>query len=197
MNVIEKVMVVKKEDLHRAGFSDGTGFFTDGGEKIIDAVISGYFFMDRKACETDPSYKQIIPYAVARRGDRYLLTRRLSGQSEKRLHGKLSIGFGGHINESEESDAPTGIILRGLLRELSEEVSIKFSKTPEFVGIINDAGDGVGSVHLGFVYKIEAESDEFTINEPEKMTGRWATADELARLAGGLESWSRLIIGKI
>ena len=189
----EKIMVVDKNKLIKNGFGDATGFFTEGAEKIVETVLSDYFFMERSLCETDPSYKQIIPYAIVRYGTNFLLLQRLAGQKEKRLHGLMSIGVGGHINELEKNTG-ANILLNGLKRELEEEITIEYRMAPEYLGVLNDATNEVGSVHLGFVYKIIADNDIFTINEPDKMAGRWATASELSRNYDKMESWSKIII---
>ena len=191
--VTEKIMVVNKNKLIENGFDDSTGFFTENVEIIIETVLSNYFFMERRLCETDPSYKQIIPYAIVKYETNYLLLQRLAGQNEKRLHGMLSVGVGGHINEREKNKSGD-ILLNGLIRELEEEVTVERSTAPEFLGVLNDATNDVGSVHLGFVYKITADSEFFNINEPDKMTGRWVSIEDLSRNYNEMESWSKLII---
>ncbi len=64
-------------------------------EKII---LDNHTFRAREEAETNTKFKQVIPYVMVRHGDHYLLTQRTSKQQETRLHGKFSIGIGGHIN---------------------------------------------------------------------------------------------------
>ena len=189
---MEKVMVVKKDILINSGFRDEAGFFTENIEKITETVLNNYFFIERGLAENDFLLKQIIPYAVVKNGGRYLMMKRLTGQSEKRLHGLLSIGVGGHINESEAGE---NILLKGMTRELNEEIAVKYSDM-KLIGVLNNPADDVGRVHLGFVYLIIADGD-FLINEPDKMTGEWALPEELVKSIDRMEGWSALLISRL
>ena len=77
--------------------------------------------------EQDPSFKQLIPYVIFRytteSGDVLLFQyTRGSGQGEKRLHSKRSVGIGGHICSDDASAA--SVYDEGMRRELAEEVRI-------------------------------------------------------------------------
>jgi predicted NUDIX family phosphoesterase len=136
--------------------------------------------------EGDPSYKQIIPYLVLRDGDRYFLMRRTRAGGDARLHDRWSIGVGGHLNPGD------GGLLGGLRREWAEELAADF--VPEFtlIGLLNDDTTEVGRVHLGAVYLANAAGRSVEIRETDKLSGRFATADEVASLSADLETWSRL-----
>ena len=56
------------------------------------------FFVEREYAERTPTLKQIIPYTLVTRGEEILLLQRTKGGGEARLHNKLSIGVGGHVN---------------------------------------------------------------------------------------------------
>ena len=189
-------MAVKINALIKNGFKNETGFFIENTNKIIETVLYEHFFIERGVCETDASYKQIIPYVTVRRADKLLLLKRLRSQNEKRLHGLLSIGLGGHINETDINvyGKNENIIINGMHRELNEEISIGYSKAPEFIGIINDNSNDVGKVHLGFWFIIDADSEAFSINELEKTEGRWIAKNELQRLTCEMETWSSLLL---
>ena len=190
---MEKVMVVAKSALYAAGFEDETGFFAGAFPALTAAIVNSHIFMERGISETDYDYKQIIPYTVVKYKNKYLLLKRLSKQGEKRLHGMLSIGVGGHINENERQGGET-MLINGALRELNEEVRVSFTKDPVFMGFLNDNEADVGRVHLGLVYLLAAEDGVFKINEKDKMEGGWAAAGELAEKLPAMEGWSRILI---
>ena len=147
---MEKVLVVKTDKL--AKFISGkTGLLTADREEMLDIIVNHHEFMDRPAAEEDPSYKQIIPYVVLTQKGRVFSTRRLNKGGESRLHGKLSIGIGGHINPVDETDRRS-VLMKGLERELDEEVYIQRRGQLVPRGFINDDGNGVGAVHLGLCF---------------------------------------------
>ena len=189
----EKVMAVKKEILVKNGFRDEKGFYIRNKRAIYNTALIDHVFLKRSECETDPTYKQIIPYVIVSYHNKYLLLKRLPAQGEKRLHGLYSIGVGGHIKENEDA-GEKDIIVAGTLRELNEEVALSRVGAPGYIGFLNDNTNEVGSVHLGLVFMLGANDDYFKINEPDKMTGSWASLDELGLLADRAETWSRVMI---
>lgn len=188
---MEKVLVVKTEKL--AKFISGrTGLLTEDREAMLDIIINEHEFIDRPAAEEDPSYKQIIPYVVLTRKGLVFATRRLNKGSESRLHGKVSIGIGGHINPVDETDRRS-VLMKGLERELDEEVYIQ--RRGELVpqGFINDDGNGVGAVHLGLCFSMEVEG-EVSVKETEKLSGAWMSLQELRGEFDNMETWSQIAL---
>jgi predicted NUDIX family phosphoesterase len=163
------------------------GIRTDGLEAFIAALERDGRYEPRVEMERDPSFKQVIPYLVLRDGDRWFLMRRTDAGGDARLHGRYSIGVGGHLNPGD------GGLLGGLRREWEEEVVADF--VPEFrlVALLNDDTTDVGAVHLGAVYLADAEGRPVTIRETDKLTGSFVDTDAVAAVADGLESWSRLV----
>jgi len=104
----------------------------------------------------------------------------------------MSIGVGGHINPSEGVEA--GEFIRdGLERELNEELHITTGYQQRFIGLINDDTTGVGRVHLGVLFEVEAISSAVSVRETHKMHGDWATIDEIAERYDLLETWSQIV----
>ena len=60
-------------------------------------------FRVRSRVETNERFRQIIPYAVLEQESHIFLVERLKAGSEARLHNRLSIGLGGHINPVDGS----------------------------------------------------------------------------------------------
>jgi predicted NUDIX family phosphoesterase len=166
--------------------------YREDTDALIDAALHNYCFMARDAAETDARWKQIIPYVYARYNGAFLLLERLAAQSETRLHGKLSLGIGGHINPVD-IEAGENVILAGLRRELAEEVLLQSANAPVFKGIISDESTEVGRVHVGFVYALTCGSAFFEVRETDKMRGEWAPVDTIAARYAALESWSQMV----
>lgn len=181
----EQVMVVAREDIaaHLVEF----GLVREHLDEILDVINERHFFIDRPTAEVSPQFKQIIPYVVIRHGDAWYLLQRTPKQTEARLHHKLSIGVGGHINP----DTPE--LLDGLHKELEEEVDVAGDYDLTFAGILNDDTTDVGTVHLGAVFLLEAHDGNVRVRETEKMTGRWAQREELAENRDRLETWSQIV----
>ncbi len=183
----EEVMVVRRDDLAR--FIDGRDFtfITRDTESILNVIEARHFFIARPIAEESPRYKQIIPYVAIRNLEDYFVLQRTSKQTESRLHHKMSLGIGGHINP----DTPT--VLGGLEKELDEEVSVPRPFDLRFIGILNDDTTDVGRVHLGAVYLLDTQSRDVTVRETEKMSGAWRPRAELAGIRDAMETWSQLI----
>ena len=138
MSGIEQVMVVPRENV--APYLVEYGLVREQLDEALDAILDGHFFLDRLTAEMSPQYKQIIPYVVIRHAESFFLLQRTQKQTEARLHHKLSLGIGGHINP----DTPE--LLDGLHKELEEEVHVAGDYDLTFVGILNDDTTEVGSV---------------------------------------------------
>ena len=188
---MEKVLVVKTDKLAKY-ISGKTGLLTADREEMLDIIVNHHEFMDRPAAEEDPSYKQIIPYVVLTQKGRVFSTRRLNKGGESRLHGKLSIGIGGHINPVDETDRRS-VLMKGLERELDEEVYIQHRGELVPRGFINDDGNGVGAVHLGLCFSMEVEG-EVSVKETEKLSGAWMSLQELKEEYDNMETWSQIAL---
>jgi len=68
---------------------------------LLQKIEREGFFIERPRAEEDPTYRQIIPYALVRYRGRYLLMRRTQGGGEARLHNRYTLGVGGHINPGQ------------------------------------------------------------------------------------------------
>lgn len=185
---MEKVLVVPSDLV--GPFLGSHAFITDRISDFIQTIIDNHVYVDRDYAEYAKEYKQIIPYAILRNGDKIFLTQRLKRQTEKRLHGMYSFGLGGHINPSEEEKE--NVILAGMQRELSEEVGLSDISNCQCVGIINDCSTEVSNYHIGLVYIIPTFTD-IQVVEKQKMTGSWVDAEEVSSSFENLESWSKIV----
>lgn len=199
---MEFVYVVKRYDLFDLSFPHG---FVAGADDPrvgtwTDRIRQRGFFLERRWAERDSAFKQVIPYTVVTCGDEVFLTQRLATGGESRLHGKLSIGVGGHINPVDGVEGQE-VLEAGCRRELDEELVMDAPFSLEARGVINDETADVGSVHFGLVNVARLETPAVTIRETEQLTGSFVSRATLAELAakeaGRFETWSALIIARL
>jgi predicted NUDIX family phosphoesterase len=178
-----KLMTYKKKGLIREN------------SEVLKKIVQNGLFLRRSELEEDPSFKQIIPYAIISNKDSFYLFRRTSEQTEKRLHNKFSLGVGGHMNSDDSMVSKEQYLIDELKRELYEEVKLLngcLIEDIEFIGFINDDTIPVGSVHIGLLYNIHVSNKEVYINETDKMTAEWIDKPSLAEFYEGMETWSKI-----
>lgn len=185
----EQVMVVNRADI--AAFLVERGLVRDAIDDVLDVINEHHFFIDRATAEISPHFKQIIPYVLIRNGDAFYMLQRTPRQTEARLHHKLSLGIGGHINPE------TPELLDGLQKELEEEVEVAGDYDLTFAGILNDDQTDVGSVHLGAVFILDAHDRDVSVRETEKMSGRWIARADLAQHREMMETWSQIVYDEL
>jgi predicted NUDIX family phosphoesterase len=183
----EDVMVVPRADLAQWLEQVPYGLIRGDNTPILDVITERHRFMERATAEVSPEFKQIIPYVVIRHAHKYFLLKRTTKQAEARLHHKMSLGIGGHINP----DTPT--VLGGLKKELEEEVAVRSEYALQFIGILNDDTTDVGRVHLGAVYVLEPQEPDVTVLETDKMSGSWTHRAQLSTFRVAMETWSQIV----
>ena len=158
---MEQVMVVESDAL--APWIEGP-FSEIWRNAVYVHALQHHRFLDRPVAEQDPTWRQVIPYVLVRHAHRWLLLRRTSKQTETRLHHRLSLGVGGHINPTD----PTGeddIIQSGMKRELEEEIRLHGQYSVRYIGVLCDDADDVSRVHLGLVFVIDVDAPDFEVLE--------------------------------
>ena len=163
--------------------------------EVLKRIVQNGLFLRRSELEEDPSFKQIIPYAIISNKESFYLFKRTSKQTEKGLHNKFSLGVGGHMNPNNSMETKEQYLIDELKRELYEEVKLLngcLIEDIEFIGFINDDTISVGSVHLGLLYNIHVSNKEVYINETDKMTADWIDKSNLAEFYEGMETWTKI-----
>jgi predicted NUDIX family phosphoesterase len=193
----EEVLVVTRSLLEE--LATFQGMRVEGVDDIVSVLLSekNHFFLDRGAAEEDPGHKQLIPYCIFKCGDRVLHYTRGKAGGENRLHAKISVGVGGHINPVDMGEGRQGAAAyyAAVQREIDEELEIGGDYEMRIVGLLNDDSNPVGQVHLGVVHLVELESDEVSSREDALTDLSWATIDELkGGLFERLETWSQLCV---
>ncbi len=194
MSAGEQVYVVPRAEL----FPDGAphGFFR-GGPELFARIYARGFFAGRDRVEEDPSLKQVIPYALVARDDAIFLCRRSHKGGERRLHGLLSVGVGGHVNPEDRAD----VIGDALRRELQEELVLPARYDARIVGLVNNDTTPVGSVHIGVVAVVDPGPHPVKVREEDTMSGGFVSRADLlalhARSRESFEGWSALLIDRL
>lgn len=181
------------------------GVETKGLFSEITDILGGFVNHD----EIDyPAHIQIIPYYLFRYRGEFLSYERPVTGGDDRLHGKISIGIGGHIDLVDVKVAQDGSIdLEATLeaggkREGVEELGIEIDETKvRLVGTIYAKDTEVDRVHLGVVGIYDLSDDEHAKLNVNHEIGlhSFTTMGALKALVDGdetktLETWSRLII---
>jgi predicted NUDIX family phosphoesterase len=161
---------------------------------LRQAVAAHGRYLDRPLAEDDLSHKQLIPYVVVRDGSQVFLMERTDAGGDARLHGKASIGVGGHLNPVDEGE---DALMAGLRREWAEEIEADWEPDFRLVGLLNDDSNPVGAVHLGVVFTVEADGRPVAVREHDKLIGHFADADELGAAWDRLETWSQLVAASL
>lgn len=173
--------------------------------KTLDSIDTdslyfvGVKFIEREVAETQPDLVQIIPYVVLANRGRLLVYERTTKGGDKRLHGRRSIGFGGHINPVDDPDNTLRIIpmiFRCAIRELYEETNIDLKDNPIFYHLegqcfINENETLVDQVHLGVVYLLNLPddvADSLKLTDPALKVVGWVD-----KRPKRLENWSKII----
>lgn len=190
----EQVLVAPREVFERIGAFHGIRRNPqDYLEAFLQPGVARY--MDRDLAENSPQFKQIIAYAIFRHEGRILAYARTSKGGESRLHNKMSLGIGGHINPIDGLTDSVSTYLAGMEREIREEISFSGSATQQLYAVINDDTNEVGSVHLGIVHLFELDTEDVAPNEKALAELGFHTLDELGGpLYERLETWSAICV---
>lgn len=160
--------------------------------------------LDPDLTETNKAILQLIPYVVVRYNNKVLAYVRPNKGNEARLHGKVSVGLGGHVDLAdavhEDSVVDIDATLReSCVRELFEEVSITVDPQDiKWSGLIYRKDGPVDRVHLGVVAEIEAdeamhksicsseETGKIRFTDPSTITADMAEYE--------IEAWTKAVL---
>jgi len=193
----EKILVIERKVLEQAGMFNGLAF-------DVDRYLSKIFaqnvprFMPRSQAETDPDYKQLIPYVIISYNGTYLNYVRGKRAGETRLVGNRSIGIGGHINPADDMPLFNAdfyeTYLAAVEREVAEEISVEANHTDRIVALLNDESNDVGRVHLGIVHYWTLDAPNVSRREQMITQMAFNTVAELQQLRDTMETWSQLCL---
>lgn len=183
----ELVLVVKREKMFPHGAWQGLKAVN--GDEYLSIIAQEKEFLPREHMETDPAFKQVIPYLIFKHGEKYFLMQRQSKSTDQRLKNKHSLGIGGHIRQE---DMESSDIIDWARREFEEEVSYSGNYTVNTLGMLNDDTDAIGQVHVGYVFLLEGDSANITVKS-ELKSGQLLTLEECEPYYASMENWTKIV----
>jgi len=197
----EQVLVVERKTVEEVGLFHGLNFNV---APYLDRLFAAGTprFIARSKAETDPDYKQLIPYVIMAHDGKYLTYVRGKRAGETRLVSKRSIGIGGHINPIDHEAPLFGTDFREIYdtavrREVAEEVNVAANHTDRIVALLNDDTNEVGRVHLGIVHLWALDSENVTRKEQMITQLTFMTPEQLQGVRNTMETWSQLCLDGI
>lgn len=191
-NSAERVLVVPTAVFHAAGLFQG---FSPRADHYLSLLLDPRHlsYLPRSIAETDPTCKQLVPYAVLKCGEQIFHYTRGKGGTEARLRALRSIGVGGHINEADAGlfDSP---YREAMFREVAEEVHLESQFTERCIGLINDDSTPVGQVHLGIVHLFDLAEPKVRRREAVLTRAGFAPLGELRGQRDEFETWSQFVL---
>jgi predicted NUDIX family phosphoesterase len=188
----ERVLVVPTAVFHAAGVFQG---FSPAAEHYLPRLLDPRHlsYRPRGEVETDPSFKQIVPYVVLRWRDQVFHYTRGKRGTETRLQALRSIGVGGHISSNDAGlfDSP---YREAMYREVAEEVYLESACTERCLGLINDDSTAVGQVHLGIVHVFDLAEPKARRREQALTRAGFAPLAELRWQRDEFETWSQFVL---
>lgn len=147
-------------------------------------------YIPRYEAEYNLAFQQIIPYFLVSNMDetKFYVAKRIQGDS--RLVDKLSLGFGGHINDC---DGTNEAVFKALVREMNEELNIEPNSPFKFIGYMRDLTSET-SEHFGLVFIIKSKEDDISIKETDNLEGIWMTKQEMFDAYGKFENWAKYLL---
>jgi predicted NUDIX family phosphoesterase len=194
----EKVLVFHRSIFERLGIFQG--FRTDV-DRYLPTILDSQnnSFLSRTQAETNPDFKQIIPYVVVTDGKSILHYVRGKKAGEQRLVAKGSIGIGGHINDEDHTLFAVGLqaFQDAVKREVCEELTLQGPFNVRPVGLINDDSTEVGRVHFGVVHVLFCTPENVKKNEQVITQVEFIPIEELKTRREQMESWSQLCLDNL
>lgn len=193
----EQVLVVERKVFDELGSFQGLQFDV---RRYLDRLFNPRTlrFMPRPLAETDPGFKQLIPYVLMTCEGRYLTYVRGKRAGETRLVGNRSMGIGGHINPIDDAAPLFGdsraMYETAVEREVTEEVEVQAGYKDHVVALLNDDSNEVGKVHLGVVHCWVLDAPKVSRREQMITQMEFMTVDNLREVRDQMETWSQLCL---
>jgi predicted NUDIX family phosphoesterase len=197
---IENVLVIRRSLFDELGAFQGLNFEP---EKYLNAILSrgSNFFISRPEAESNPAYKQIIPYALIAFQNTVLHYVRGKKAGEQRLVAKGSIGIGGHMSEEKDKllwhATDEDAYRAGVEREVNEEIKITTQFEDRIVALLNDDSTEVGRVHLGIVHVFKLAEPKVEKREAMITGVTFLPKNELLARRETMETWSQICVDSL
>ncbi|MEM9680080.1 MAG: methyltransferase domain-containing protein [Bacteroidota bacterium] len=204
-DIKDKVLVFPTTKLYEIGYFDG---IEKSYEKYTNVLLSNNYpkFIDRFSAESNPHFKQIVSYVLIKYKDSLLRFQRTqSNEFEEYTDGYYSIGFGGHVQESDINlfsvDLNDSGLSESVKREIKEEAGIDLHLEPhtiKTIGVLNDDSTPLGQHHFAIIQLIELKSPKFKDNDEELDINslEFVNFDSISLEFGLYEYWSQQCLQK-
>jgi predicted NUDIX family phosphoesterase len=160
---------------------------------MLETCIS---FRERSEVEEDEEWKQLIPYTYVfdPASDSVLVYRRAESGGDARLAGKWSLGFGGHINPTDDRLGRVRMLDIATNRELQEELIFHTPyDAPATMGFLYLEKTPVDRVHFGVVRQALYRGDHGDIQHNEEIAEmKWVQVSDLDQYE--FEGWSEVLV---
>jgi predicted NUDIX family phosphoesterase len=179
---------------------------------VTEAMSKGDVVIAQRAdLEENTGFRQLIPYVSLVTSDgKFLAYTRTKQGNEQRLHKKVSVGFGGHMDAADahfDEDSNLDIqktIFNGLKREVIEELGDSVYETIkdqinnfQVEELIIDDKTDVEKVHMALLISVVLDSEIHVESTDESITIEgFLTEDEIRKLDGNIEPWSEIVISR-
>lgn len=112
-------------------FMLGSGFTSFSIDFLKKYGETAAMFARRFELETDENFGQAIPYVILTQRGNIFAYQRTELAGEERLHGNISVGFGGHVGFADLVQNHgvlnlTGTLNAAMFRELNEEIILDY-----------------------------------------------------------------------
>lgn len=187
----------------------------------MDSMDWAFVGTQRASINSNRHVRQLVLYTFLYKEDqdgnidRVAVYARGKGATDE-LVGKMSIGFGGHLEVDDLVKVPAtgGVssylsLIKSGIRELDEEISVPGHTSEEMiegrgtlVGVICDEKpndrDWIGNIHLGVVMGVSVGSlADFEVLEEKHSKLGWWSVKELQEKRDGFEPWTRYLIDQL
>ena len=188
----ERVLVIPTAVFRETGVFQG---FSADAERYLPELLQPRHlsYRPRSQVETDPGFKQIVPYVVLKWRDQAFHYTRGKQTTEARLQALRSIGVGGHISARDHVlfDSP---YREAMFREVAEEVFVESAYEERCLGLINDDSTPVGQVHLGIVHVFALAEPKVRRREQGLIRSGFSPLAELHAQRSEFETWSQFVL---
>jgi predicted NUDIX family phosphoesterase len=194
----ETLVCLAAQHVDALGLAEG---FSVMRPDVIDRLfaVDALWLGPRSWLETDENYRQLVSYVTFRCERSVLVYRRTQKGGERRLHGRLSVGVGGHVNVTDVTSHDGAIdisatLKRACAREIAEELACGAIKKLQTVGVIKETATPVSRVHLGVVVECWLASPEVKLLDPGLTDAKFHPTSDLAQLVDQMETWSASLV---
>jgi predicted NUDIX family phosphoesterase len=168
-------------------------------EAITVLEDAGLWLGPRPSLEEMEDFRQIIPYIVLVHGSHLIHYTRSSVGKETRLHGRTSVGLGGHIDLSDVETLDGSIDLTRTLenaadRELQEELGEIEITDKKWVGLLVENDSAVGRVHIGMIGIWRLNSMPLGVVEDALANVSSRSISEIGVDGENMETWSAVLM---